>query len=223
MAADAIELYLDTSTPQGAIWSGLSDKSPLALGPFYQGALLKLRVFPVIPIPTNNAVGPFFSQLSLANLDLQAAIGPAAGAEALYAFQLAWAKQLFPDGDGKSGYFYADLNLNTNELNAALGSAPSLLTQFEFELSRAGSGFAPVFQTDILVKAAVKGPASAAAIPVPADKYLTRDECLNLFVMWNNQLRPENAGRAAILVSPNSAHTREIGVDDAGNPTDNLT
>jgi hypothetical protein len=221
--ADAISIYLDLSTPQGALVRGLGDRSPVALGPFYQGQLLRLRVFPVIPTGSILST-PYYSSLPLANLDLQAAVGPRAGAQAILAAQYVWTKQTVPDTDGLSGYFYADLDLNTVAMNAAVGTLDSLATYFELLISRAGANFATVSQSSITILAVVKDPGAAASIPVPTASYLTRDECYNLFVMFDNRLRAANAGRSIITVSPDSAHTREgLGIDNDGNPTDLLT
>lgn len=221
--ADAISIYLDLSTPQGALVRGLSDRNPVALGPFYQGQLLKLRVFPVIPTG-NQIAGPFYSLVPLDNFDLQVAIGPRAGAQAIIAAQYVWTKQTVADAEGLSGYFYADLNLNTAEANAAIGTNDQLATYFELLLSRAGANFAPVHQAQITILAVVKDPGAAASIPTPAPAYLTAAECYNLFVLFDNRLRAANAGRVPIFVSPDGAHTREApGVDNDGNPTDNLT
>lgn len=221
--ADAISIYLDLSTPQGAIVKGLNDRTNVTLGPFYQGQLLRMRFYPVIPTG-NQIAGPFFSKVALDNLDLQVAIGPRAGAQAILAAQYVWTKQTVPDADGESGYFYADINLNTTEANAAIGTSDSLNTFFEILLSRAGGNFAPVHQAQIAILAVVKDPGAAAAIPTPAPSYLTAAEIYNLFVMWDNRLRPANNGRVPIFTSPDGAHTREApGVDNDGLPTDNLT
>ena len=76
--ADAIELYLDLSTPQGALVKGLSDRSAAVLGPFYQGSALNLRVFPVVS-NGRTVAGPFFDRVALDNLDFELVLGPRAG------------------------------------------------------------------------------------------------------------------------------------------------
>lgn len=220
--ADAIEIYLDLSKPQGGLFSSLTNLVPPAFGPFYQGSLLNLRIFPVVSTGSTTTA-PFFSLVPLANLDLQLVAGPAAGAEAIKAAQYTWTKQLVPDSEGKSGYFYATFDFNTTEMNALIGSAPVVVTQMDFLLKRGTGNFTPVFQTDITLKAVVKDPGGAASNPTPALSYMTRDECFNLFVMWDNRLRAANNGRGPILTSPDGTHTRELGVDNAGSPTDNLT
>ena len=220
--ADSIDLYLDMSTPQGGLFPSLNSLTPVVLGPFYQGQLLSLRVYPVKRI-SGAAIAPFLAKLPITTLDLQVVVGPAAGAEAIKAAQYTWTKQTVNDSDGASGYFYADLDLNTTDMNTAVGSAESFPTKIEFLISRASGGFTAAHQADIVVKSVVKTPGSAASIPTPAASYLTRDECYALFVMWDNRVRAANAGRAPILVSPDGSHTREIGVDNDGSPTDNLT
>lgn len=221
--ADAISLYLDLSSPQGALVQGLGNRSAFVLGPFYQGSLLNFRVYPVVPTG-NTAIAPFYSLVPLTALDMQMVVGPAAGAEAIKAAQYTWAKQSVPDSDGASGYFYASLDLNTSELNTLVSTSASISTQFEILLSRSGGDFAPVFQIDITIKAVVKTPGGAASIPTPTPSYLTADQCYNLFVMWDNRLRAANAGRSILTTSPDQSHTREsAGVDNDGSPTDNLT
>ena len=219
--ADAISLYLDISIPQGRLIKSLTDAGTFVLGPFYQGQLLKLRIYPVT---VAGAIAPTITKVPLTNLDLQVAVGPRAGAEAIKAAQYIWNKQIAADTDGESGYFYADLDLNTTDLNTAVGTNDTLSTYFEFLLSRASAAFAPVHQTAVTILSVVKGPGSAASTPTPAAAYLTEAQCYNLFVLWDNRVRAQNNGRVPIFVSPDGSHTRECpGVDNDGSPTDNLT
>jgi hypothetical protein len=221
--ADAIPLYVDLSVPQGRLVTNLNNAAAPVFGPFYQGQLLQLRIFPVVPTG-NRVLRPLYSLVALDNLDCQVVVGPAAGAEAIKAAQYVWNKQQVPDAEGLSGYFYADLDLNTNELNTVVGTNATIATQFEIRFSRGAGNFTPVYQTDITIRAVVKDPAGAASIPTPTPSYLTREECFNLFVMWDNRLRAANAGRSIITTSPDQNHTREFGgVDNDGAPTDNLT
>ena len=223
MAADAISLYVDLSTPQGALVRGLNDRSAFVLGPFYQSSLLQLRIYPVAPTG-NQAIAPFFSKLPLTNLDVRVAIGPAAGGEAIKAAQYVWTKQLVPDADGASGYFYADLDLNTTDLNNLVSTNAEITTQFEIALARGAGTYRPVFQQNIIVRPVVKDPGSAASIPTPTADYYTAAQIRQLFVPWDNRLFNINWGRAPIFVSPDGSHTREApGVDNDGAPTDNLT
>jgi hypothetical protein len=220
--ADAISLYLDISLPQGRLIKGLTDAAPFVLGPFYQGQLLKLRVYPVTV--SGSAVAPTISKVSLTNLDLQVAVGPRAGSEAIKASQYTWTKQSSADTDGESGYFYADLNLNTTDLNTAIGTADTYATYFEFLISRSGGSYTPAHQVAVNILAVVKDPGGAASNPTPAVEYFTKAQVLELFVLWDNRTRSANNGRSIITVSPDGTHTREsVGVDNDGAPTDNLT
>jgi len=218
---DAIEVFLNISTPQGAIVKGLSDTTQITLGPFYQGQLLKFRFYPVVP--TGNQINaPYFSLVPLSGLELYVVAGPRAGAQALLASQPTWAKQSAPDSDGKSGYFYADFDLNTTEMNTAVGTNDSIATFFEIQMSRGGA-FAPVFQTSITVLSVVKDPSGAASIPTPAASYYTAAQLDAMFVRWDNRIAA-SYGKTPIFVSPDGSHTREApGVDNDGNPTDYLT
>lgn len=216
--ADATEIYLDLSTPQGAVFKSLTDRTALQLGPFYQGSAIPFRIFPVLP--TGNATGLLFSKIALANLTLELVLGIRTGTNQIYAAQYEWTAQNGPDADGKSGYWYATLDLNTDELNAAL-TGETLECYLEFRLARGAAAAGPVYQQRILVVAAVKDPGGAASIPTPAPSYLTAQQCLALFVAWNNAIIPANAGRNLLLSSPDATKTRELGVGDDGAPIDN--
>lgn len=220
MAADAISVYLDTSTPLGAIYKDAL-RAPLNFGSVYQGATLSLRVYPCVAT-SNTVSSPYISKLPLDTLDLQVVVGPAAGAEAIKAAQYTWQKQLTPDSDGESGYFYADLNLNTSEMATAIGSSETYSTKIAFLLSRNGGPYSCVHQTSITLLAVVKDPDSEITIPTPTQYYLTVAQAEAKFVMWDNRILPQNAGRTLILVSPDSSHISETGVDNDGNPIENL-
>jgi hypothetical protein len=223
--ADAVEIYLDLSTITGRACKPIDNQplSTLTLGPFYQGSLVSIRVYPIVA--TGNQISsPYFSKLDLTNLDFQLVLGPRAGAENILAAQYTWMKQVAADSEGKSGYFYADLNLNTSALNTAIGSSDQYTSAYlEFRISRSGAAYTPVFQVNPTIVAVVKDPTSSSSVPTPTPSYLTRDECLNLFVMWNNTLAAggANNGRNIILASPDGTRQREIGVGNDGAPIDN--
>jgi len=225
--ADAVEIYLDLSTITGRAFKPIDDQplSALTLGPFYQGSLIPLRVYPIIA-NQNQLVAPYFSKVSLTNLDFQLVLGPRAGSENILAAQYTWTKQVTADSEGKSGYFYASLDLNTTALNTAIGTSESYTSAFlEFRISRSGANYTPVYQINPPILAVVKDPTSSSSIPTPTPSYLTRDECFNMFVMWNNTLAAggANNGRNILLASPDGAHTREIGVGNDSSPIDNAT
>lgn len=223
--ADAVEIYIDVSTPQGRMVKSLDSQATLTIGPFYQGSVIPMRVWPVISTGATVS-GPFFSKLPLTTLDFQLVLGPRAGSESILAAQYTWTKQVAVDSEGKSGYFYANFDLNTTALNTAIGSADTYDSAYlEFRLSRAGANYTPIFQFKPSILAVVKDPASASSTPTPTPSYLTRDECFNLFVMWNNTSAPggANNGRNIILASPDGTHTRELGVGDDSSPIDNAT
>lgn len=218
--ADAIEIYLDISTPQGGLFKSLLSREAFALGPFYQGAALQLRVFPVVP--TGNAVGTIFSKVALNNLDFELVLGLRAGTNVIYAAQYVWTKQLVADAEGKSGYFYATFDLNTTELNAAL-TGETLAIYLEFRLARGAAGRQPVHQAGATIYAAVKDPSGAASIPTPTADYLTAAQCRALFVQWRNDLDAANAGRTLVFTSPDASKTRELGVGNDGAGIDNAS
>jgi len=220
--ADATEVFLDLTTPQGALVKSLDDRTLFSLGPFYQGQAIPLRVYPVVA--TGRTLAPnLFSKVALDNLSFELVYGPRAGATAILAAQYVWTKQTVPDSEGKSGYFYGTLDLNTTELNTAIGVEDQINKFLEFRLKRGADSMAPVCQVPVITLASVKDPNSSASIPTPQNAYLTAAQCYEMFVMWNNQLRAANAGRIPIFVSEDSAHTREApGVSNAGLPIDNL-
>lgn len=218
--ADAIEIYLDLSTPLGAAVKGLDDPTPFSFSSFYQGALLPLRVFPVSRT-ANLRLAPYYAKLPIDAMLLRVLVGPRAGTTSILAAQYTWTQQLTADADGKSGYFYGDLDLNTSAMNTAIGTAETYSTFIEFQLSRNGGTWTPVFQTTLSITATVLDPTGAVSVPTPAPTYLTADQCFAVFALWNNTLRPSNAGRTIILTSPDGTKSREIGVGNDGALIDN--
>lgn len=223
--ADAVEIYLDLSIITGRACKPIDNQplSTLTIGPFYQGSLIPMRVYPVVA--TGNQINaPYFSKLDLTNLDFQLVLGPRAGTENILAAQYTWSKQTAADSEGKSGYFYANLDLNTSALNTAIGSSDQYTSAYlEFRISRAGAAYSPVHQVNPTILSVVKDPTSSSSVPTPTPSYLTRDECLNLFVMWNNTIAAggANNGRNIILASPDGTRQRELGVSNDGSPIDN--
>lgn len=216
--ADAIELFLDISTPQGALAKSLTDRTVPSFGPFYQGQKINLRVTPVVP--TGNSIGTLFSKVALDQLTFEFVMGVRSGTNQIYVAQYVWTKQSVNDTDGKSGYFYATVDLNTTELNAAITSE-SLSVYAEFRLGRGAAAAGPVLQVATTIYAAVKDPSGAASIPTPAADYLTAAQCKALFVQWRNDLEAANAGRTIVLASPDNTKTRELGVANDGSAIDN--
>jgi len=214
-----LELFNDTWN--GRLVRGVNNAEAVALPAFYQGDSVTIRYYPLLPL--DSARAPFFEKLALTSLTLQMVIGPRAGADAIKAAQYTWSKQSTPDAEGKLGYFYADLDLNTSELNTAIGTADQYSAFLEIKLAEGGKPYRVVFQGGFTLLATVKDPSSPAALPLPAPSYLTADECRELFVMWDNKLRAGNAGRNVILVSPDGASTRELGVANDKSGVDNLT
>lgn len=212
MALAYVDLYLDASDP-GKILKDLNGNTALPLN-WYQGSNVSLRVY--VARPTGLTTGARYAKIDITSLSLQVALGPRAGAEAIKAAQYTWTKQTTADSDGKLGYFYADLDLNTSDLNTAVGTSESYDAYLEFRISEGGANYRVVSQTPIKVLAVVKDPGSASSTPSPSSSYLTREECLEYFVMWDNRNRTENAGRSVVLVSPDAAHTRTLGVDNDG-------
>lgn len=207
-----IDVYLDASDPT-KILRDLNGNTALPMS-FFQGSNVSLRVY--IARPTGAVTGARYAKVDISALSLQVAIGPRAGAEAIKAAQYTWTKQISPDSAGLSGYFYADIDLNTTDLNTAIGTSESYESYLEFRISESGASYRVITQAKFTLQSVVKDPGSASSTPTPSSSYLTRDECLELFVLWDNRNRSGNAGRNVVLVSPDGAHTRTIGVDNDG-------
>jgi hypothetical protein len=209
----ALEMYLDCL--EGRLVKGLSNQDEFVFNTVYQGSALQMRVYPVIP--TFSGLAPFYSKLSLTNLDLQIVLGPRAGADAIKAAQYTWTKQTTNDSDGKSGYFYATLDLNTSELETAIGSLDSITYYLEFRISESAV-WRVAHQRQVTVISVVKNPTGAASIPTPAASYYTAAEIQNLFVR-----KIGLAGETVIFTSPDGASTRELGCNDDKSGMDNVT
>lgn len=209
--ASEFDLYVDITSNK--LVNGLNSKDTFVFGQFFQGSVLKLKITPVTP--TNSAARPFYSKVTLTNLNLKVAVGVRAGSPTLYANQYTWTKVY--DAGASTGYFSADLTLNTNELNTAIGSSSELSTAFfEIQLSEDGL-YRTVYQTGITILASVIDP-SGSAVPTPQTNYLTREECIEMFVRWSNNA----SGKIIDLVSPDGASHRLIGVNNDKSAKDDL-
>lgn len=209
----ALEMYLDCL--EGRLVKGLSNQDEFVFNTIYQGSALQMRVYPVLP--TYSGLPPFYSKISLTNLDLQVVLGPRAGADAIKAAQYTWTKQTTNDSEGKSGYFYATLDLNTTDLNTAIGSLDSIRYYLEFRISESAV-WRVAHQREVTVVSVVKDPSGAASIPTPAAGYYTIAEIQNLFVR-----KIGLAGETIILTSPDGASTRQLGCNDDKSGMDNIT
>lgn len=109
----------------------------------------------------------------------------------------------------------ATLALNTQALLNALAHNAS--GQFYFEIKViTGAITETLLQQTCTVAAPVDNPANLA--PPVVDQYLTLAQALAMFVKYIG-----GAGQTITLTSPSGAHTRELGVDDNGQPIDNET
>lgn len=219
MALNFIDLFLDVANP-GKVYSDLNGNSALPLQ-FFQGSKVPMHVYLVRA--NGSLTGTRFSKIDITGMTLACYVGPSAGAETLKAYQETWTLQTTADSAGQSGYFYATLDLNTAELTAAIGSSESYTaSKIEFRLTESGDTRV-VTQVAFTLNAIVKDPSSSVSLPSAASNYLTAQQCLDLFVMWNNLARPENNGRLVTLVSQDGSNTRALGVDNEGGAIDNIT
>jgi hypothetical protein len=110
------------------------------------------------------------------------------------------------------------LDLNTAEMVSAInaaGTANKITPVIEFELND-GACKITTYQQLITVNAELIKSGQPAG-PLPITAYPTWDELTQRFVQFG--LNPP--GRNPIFVSPNGAHTREVGVDNSGDSIDN--
>lgn len=212
VAINALEVFNDVTN--GELVVGLSDSTQFAgLAGATQGDQLYIEYTPVKPI---GSVAPFYAPLDITPLTLGIYIGPRAGAEALLAANEAWTPQVGPDANGKSQYFFGVVDLNTVPMNAAIGNNDSISTWLEIRLSESGNTRV-VYEAPFIVAAAVRKPAGLA-LPLPATSYLTRDECIALFVQFVNNA----PGKTLEFTSPDGTAKRILGVNNDKSALDDL-
>jgi hypothetical protein len=222
-----IDLYIDVQSLPGRLVGGLTGGNPPVLTSLHQGSRLPLRIFPVKPTGLISS-GSTYTAISVSDFSaIKIAVGPRAGTGSPYAqagagTSYAFTAQTSADADGLSNYFYGELNLNTTELNSAVGTAESIQAYLEVHLAIAGA-YRVVYQVPVIIAASVIPVSGSVSLPTAASEYLTRDEIFALFVAWDSSAVTANRGRNIILLSPDGASTRELGVDDAKTPVDNLT
>jgi len=222
----SIDLYVDVQSLPGRIVGGLSGGSPPVLTTLHQGSKLPLRIFPVKPTGMVSSGTPYVSVPVSLFSDIKVAVGPRSGSTTPYAQAGAGTSDLFTaqtaaDSDGLKDYWYGTLNLNTTELNSAVGSLESLQAFLEIQLGVSGS-YRIVYQGPVVIAASVITPSGAVSLPSAAAEYLTRDEIFALFVAWDSTGLAANRGRNIVLVSPDGASKRELGVADDKGAIDNL-
>lgn len=183
-----------------------TDPTPFQIPQWYQYSQIGIRYYPLRPVGVT--LPPYFSNVLLASLTLQIAIGPRAGVEALLANQATWTKQYSADGSG-TGYMYGTLDLNTAQMNAAMGSFDSIDSYLEVYLSDNGVP-RPVFQSPIRIISTVITPGGGAALPTPAVTYYTKAEMDALFVKFFGNPN----GSTVTLPSPDGASGVIIGCNN---------
>ena len=218
MALNFIDLYLDVSDPF-KVYRDLNGTTALPIN-FFQGSKVAMHVYLVRP--NGSLTGARFSKIDITGMTLKCYVGRRAGAESLQAYQETWTLQTTADSAGQSGYFYATLSLATTELDTAIGSSDTYSTYLEFRLTESGDTRVAC-QVSFTLLSIVKDPSSSVSLPSAAANYFTAEQCMDMFVMWNNAARAANNGRLVTLVSQDGTNTRALGVDNEGGAIDNLT
>jgi hypothetical protein len=110
--------------------------------------------------------------------------------------------------DSANKWFTADLALNTTGVDTYIGSQPQASAFFEINLTYAG-GRITILQVPLLLRAVCDE--LTGTVPTPTDQYLTKAECLALFVKYIN-----DAGKTITLTSPTTGKLVELGANDDG-------
>jgi len=200
-----IELWNDVIN--GTCVVNLASSVPFRFGKIYQGGKLKIRWYPVVP--TGSITAPYV-KVPVSGITLDVAVGVRAGTATPYARQNSWTEHA-------DGYLYATLDLNTTDLNNAIGTADTLTTYFEIKMSDGGVPRV-TYQESITVTSVVIDPSGAAALPTAAINYMTREECLALFVKFVGNA----AGATIELPSPDGTRSRVLGCNDNGSAQDEI-
>jgi hypothetical protein len=206
----AAEIILYNDILNNKLVRGLTDNGEFTMPPLVQYGSYALKVYPVYP---TKIFPPSFAKVNISGMTLTAGIGVRAGNESLYAYQGTFALNT------TEYYFYGNLDCNTSEMNTAIGTSDSISTYFELRLTE--SGVARVtYQTAIKVYGAVDHVTAGGTLPTAAANYLTREECLAMFVKFVGD--SGDAGKTIALISPDGTKQRIIGVNDDGSAKDDL-
>lgn len=209
MAAE-ITIYIDIINRR--LVKGLDNSDLFPFTEAYGCSQLNLAVIPVMP--TYAPTGGKFTKVDISGLTLKCYVGPRAGASAVKASQTTWTKVYDPGVT--TGKFTAELDLNTSEMNTAIGSNDSYSSFVEFWLTENGMA-RQVYQGPFTVYAAVFD-STGSALPTSASNYLTREECIEMFVRFFGNA----AGKTIETVSPDGASSRITGCNNDKSAKDDL-
>lgn len=221
-----VDLYVDTQSQPGKLVPGLTGSAQPVFSGLMQYSHVHLRIFPVKP--TGQIISAAWASVPVSSFGgIKLAIGVRKGSASPYAVAgvgtaYAFTAQSTADSEGLKDYWYGELNLNTTEMNSAVGTAESILCHFEIAVSVAAT-YRTVLQIPVTVYSACIDPGGAITLPTSAAEVYTKEEVAALFVPRDARSFPSLAGATIILVSPDGASTRELGVADDKSATDNLT
>lgn len=156
-----------------------------------------------------SAIGlPRYRRIDISPLSISVAINEVFDDATPLAYQPTFAK------DEELNAFSAELALNTAALNTYLGSSDSKNAYFEIEMQE-GTARTKIYTAVVTLQNAVTQ--IGATVPVPTDEYFTKSQTTAQFLPRIG----EPAGQQT-YTSPSSTWQRIIGVDDAGQPIDQI-
>jgi hypothetical protein len=246
MIKTALTLYLDITHNQ--LVTSLTDPTPFTIPAHYYGQVLAVNLYPVVPVSGSAAKFPGSSpcytafNATLVTLLLNVGIGAADGSYAPLFQSLAatgagagdFSSWTWQNDAANLGYFSGLLSFFTSATNSfagmktggfatAMTGVGSISTTLQFEIADAANtgsnNFVIEYSGQLTVYQPVVSPTPiAAAFTLPPATFLTRAECLAMFVQWANN----GAGKTIALTSPSGAHQRVIGVNNDGTAEDNM-
>lgn len=166
-----------------------------------------LRVHIIAPDPTFYPLQ--FSHVSVSPFTLKVTLNDTLDDAAPLAEQSTWVK------DTSANTFSAALDLNTAGMSAYVGSNASVSAYFQIELTETGGVPTVIYQRQVTIQNSVTQPTTTS--PDVSQTYYTAQQTDGLFLKAVN-----GAGVQLTMISPSGTYQRIWGVDDAGQPIDQI-
>ena len=186
--------------------AGEQDSSPVTLPEFNKYESVPFHVVIVEPDPV---IPNKFNRVDISNLTLKASLNDTLDDAAPLAEQSTWTK------DTNENTFSGEFDLNTSNLNTLVGSNTSIQAYFQFTAVDSAGGRRVLYQETVTVTNSVIQPTTTS--PDPVVTYYTAAETDGLFLKAVN-----GAGVQLTMISPSGNYQRIWGVDDAGQPIDQI-